>query len=193
MSVEPIKPFLEPIRKSVDVPLPPEAAFTVFTQDISRWWPVGKKYAVFGDESSECGIQPFVGGDIFELSTRGERCVWGRVLAWDPGRLLRFSWFPGRSHDTAQTVEISFSPVSAGTRIDLEHRDWQTLGDRAADVRSGYGAGWDEVLRLLVSFAAEQVRDAPPSAAGAMICARQVSPLAKRSGGTRGNTAKSKL
>jgi uncharacterized protein YndB with AHSA1/START domain len=160
MSVEPIKPFLEPIRKSVEVPLPPTAAFAVFTEDISRWWPLGKTYAVFGDDSSECGIQPFVGGEIFELSAKGERSVWGRVLAWDPGRLLRFSWFPGRSEDTAQTVEIVFNPVSAGTRVDLEHRDWQKLGERAAEVRSGYGAGWDEVLRHLVSFATEQGRNA---------------------------------
>ena len=153
MSIEPIQPYLEPIHKSVEVPIPPDRAFAVFTDDISRWWPLGKTYAIFGEDSSECGIEPFVGGQIFEISAKGERCVWGRVLAWEPGQLLRFSWFPGRTEETAQTVEILFSPIPNGTRVNLEHRDWQTLGERAKDIRTGYGTGWDEVLGRMVEFA----------------------------------------
>jgi uncharacterized protein YndB with AHSA1/START domain len=153
MAVEPLAPYLEPIRKSILVPLEPGAAFRLFTQEFGRWWPLGDRYCVFGARSRACGIEPRVGGEIFEQSTDGERATWGRILRWEPGRSLVFSWFPGRTEETAQTVEILFTATTDGTRVDLEHRDWQTLGPRAPEVRSGYGVGWDEVLRHLERYA----------------------------------------
>jgi hypothetical protein len=35
-----------------------------------------------------------------------------------------------------------------GTRIDLEHRGWERLGDRAAEARPQYDEGWESVLGL---------------------------------------------
>jgi uncharacterized protein YndB with AHSA1/START domain len=151
--VQPIGPYLEPIRKSVEVPLAPEAAFRVFAETIGSWWPLGGRYSVFGDEAGECGIEPFVGGELYEISRQGERAIWGRVLDWRPGELLRFSWFPGRTEDTAQTVAVTFVATASGTRLDLEHLGWQTLGPQAASIREGYGPGWDAVLAAWVRYA----------------------------------------
>jgi hypothetical protein len=164
MAVEPMAPYLEPIRKAVDVPLAPEDAFALFAERIAEWWPLGTAYSVFGTEAVACGIQPFVGGEIFEIGAHGRRAVWGVVRQWQPGKLLEFSWFPGRTAETAQTVRVAFTATDAGTRIDLEHRDWQTLGDRAKDVREGYGPGWDEVLGHMVGFAVSHAGSRPADA-----------------------------
>lgn len=156
MSVEDLSKYFEPLFKSVEVQVEPARAFTVFTKDIAKWWPLNKTYSVFGDRSQECGIEPFVGGEIYELSADGERTVWGRILVWEPGHRLCFSWYPGRTEETAQTVEVSFAAVAGGTRVDLEHRDWQTLGPKAPDVRRGYDGGWDEVLGRLLAYASKR-------------------------------------
>jgi hypothetical protein len=43
-------------------------------------------------------------------------------------------------------VELVFTPVAAGsTRIDLEHRGWELLGDGALK-REGYDEGWEQLL-----------------------------------------------
>jgi hypothetical protein len=36
--------------------------------------------------------------------------------------------------------------VDGGTRVDLEHRGWEKLGERAAEARQGYSQGWESVL-----------------------------------------------
>lgn len=145
MAVHPIGPYLEPLRKRVAVPCSPAEAFELFTARIAEWWPLAG-YSVYGDRAQSCGIEPRVGGDIFEVGPGGARAVWGRVTHWEPPRRLQFMWFPGRTQDTAQTVEVRFLDANGGTSVELEHRDWQTLGDRAPGTRRGYDGGWNEVL-----------------------------------------------
>ncbi|MDX2153522.1 MAG: SRPBCC family protein [Bryobacteraceae bacterium] len=144
--VESIGPYLEPLHKSVVVSCAPEKAFEVFTRRIGDWWPLHAGYSVFGKDSATCVIEPHQGGAIMELAKDGRQCIWGRVITWDPPRGLSFSWFPGREADSAQTVEIRFVEEAAGTRMELEHRDWQTLGAQAAEMREGYSNGWNLVL-----------------------------------------------
>jgi uncharacterized protein YndB with AHSA1/START domain len=92
-------------------------------------------------------MEPKVGGDLFEISKTGERCVWGRVTVFErPGR-VQFTWFPGRTEATGQIVDVTFRAAGARqTQVDLEHSNWQTLGDQAAEMRSGYERGWTAVL-----------------------------------------------
>jgi uncharacterized protein YndB with AHSA1/START domain len=56
------------------------------------------------------------------------------------------SWHPGRPLAVAQEVEVRFTPEGDGTRVDLEHRGWETLGVEAADARASYEGGWRTVL-----------------------------------------------
>ena len=45
-------------------------------------------------------------------------------------------------------VEVTFTPEGERTRVDLEHRGWERLGEAAEFKRTEYEAGWDGVLDL---------------------------------------------
>jgi len=135
-------PPIEPVRKQVVVSRPPAEAFEIFTARIGAWWPLRPRHSVFQDQSQTCVIEPRVGGLVYELSTRGERSVWGTVVAWEPPRRFVMSWHPGRGPETAQEVEVHFVAVPEGTRVELEHRGWETLADEALKTRENYEKGW---------------------------------------------------
>jgi hypothetical protein len=47
---------------------------------------------------------------------------------------------------------VTFVATASGTRLDLEHLGWQTLGPQAASIREGYGPGWDAVLATWLRY-----------------------------------------
>jgi uncharacterized protein YndB with AHSA1/START domain len=144
-SVESIGPYLEPVRKTIVVARTPAEAFETFTGRIASWWPTAK-YSIHQGETAACGIEPRVGGEVWETSRSGERCTWGKVVAWEPPRRFVMTWHPGREPGTAQEVEVRFTAVPGGTRVDLEHRGWATFGPGATEAHEGYDRGWQEVF-----------------------------------------------
>jgi uncharacterized protein YndB with AHSA1/START domain len=149
MTIEPLAPYLEPLRKSLAVGLPPGQAFELFTAGLGRWWPL-RTHSVFQERAATCGLEPRVGGALFEQRDDGARSLWGTVLVWEPPRRFVVSWHPGREAETAQELEVRFLPEGAGTRVELEHRGWQRLGAAASESRAGYDQGWDGVLARYV-------------------------------------------
>lgn len=141
MKVRDIGPYVEPVRKSVTVRRTPAEAFEVFTARIGSWWPLSK-FSIHQADAETCVIEPFVGGAIYEVSKSGERAPWGVVRVWEPGARFVMSWHPSHDPAEAQEVEIRFVLSVEGTRVELEHRDWQGLGTKAAETREGYDQGW---------------------------------------------------
>lgn len=133
------------IRKSVDVAVPVERAFRVFTEQAGTWWPLETK-SVGQEEAVDLLFEPRRGGRVFERLRSGQEHDWGRVLVWEPPRRLAFTWHPGRGVETAQEVEVRFVESEAGTRLELEHRGWDRLVERADEVPEHYASGWYEVL-----------------------------------------------
>ena len=43
---------------------------------------------------------------------------------------------------------MRFTEIDGGTRVELEHRGWERLGDRASGARADYEEGWEPVLGL---------------------------------------------
>jgi uncharacterized protein YndB with AHSA1/START domain len=144
-NVERIEPYLEPLRKSVMVSCSVEHAFEVFTGRIGSWWPLGQ-YSIGQERARGCAIEPRVDGEVYEVDGDGARSPWGRVVAWDPPRRFVMSWHPGREAETAQEVEVRFERTPEGTRVELEHRNWAVLGEKARETREGYSGGWDHVF-----------------------------------------------
>jgi uncharacterized protein YndB with AHSA1/START domain len=90
-------------------------------------------------------MEPRLGGAVYERWREGTE-NWGAVTVWEPPNRLVFSWHPGSDPVEATEVEVTFSPERDGTLVHLEHRGWERLGDRAPEVRAGYGDGWQGVL-----------------------------------------------
>ena len=146
MSVEPIAPYLEPVRKSVTVPLAPAEAFELFTARMASWWPLGQGFSISGPRAMSCAIETRVGGVVYEVRDDGEKFPWGTVLAWEPPDRILLSWHPGKSPEVAQEVEVTFASEGSSTRVELVHRGWQKLGDEAARTRENYEGGWEAVF-----------------------------------------------
>ncbi len=131
------------VRAEVVVATDPERAFVLFTRDIDRWWRRGERYG--GTDVLGHRIDPWVGGRFVEVLADGEHAL-GDIVAWEPPSRLAFTWRQSnwREHEITR-VEVSFTPVSSGTRVLLCHSGFvQITSDVGCDV--GYAAGWRELM-----------------------------------------------
>ena len=141
--------LLQPVRQSVRIRRPIETAFELFTRDIGSWWPVETHHA----RGDVVGVvfEGRLGGRIYERCGDGETADWGEVLEWDPPRRVVFTWLPSVSRGAATEVEVRFTAVDpTTTQVEVEHRGWERLGDRAVETRTSYLNGWPGVIRRLV-------------------------------------------
>ena len=124
------------VRVSVQVRVPPEVAFTVFTEEIDLWWGRGPAFRVAGRSPGVLTIEPRLGGRIFEHGADGAP-LWdvGVVTTWEPPVRLRFDW---RS--------VTFEPYGSGTRVTVEHRGWASI---RADHPVRHGEPPDAFLRRM--------------------------------------------
>jgi uncharacterized protein YndB with AHSA1/START domain len=146
---------LAPVRCAIEVPGRPEEIFGRFVNEIGRWWPMSYTFGL--DRFAAAVIEPRAGGRWFETDAGGKRTDWGEVRAFEPGRrlVLTFAISPDRKPEPpekASELEIRFTATGAGTRIELEHRDFEKHGEGAEMLRNGMASrqGWP---LLLASFA----------------------------------------
>ena len=96
-------------------------------------------------------FQGGAGGQVYERTKKGEELKWADVVAFEPPRRFVLSWNPSREQDRPRTeIEVTFTHVDGGTRVDLEHRGWEKRG---ASERADYDGGWDFVLGKYVGAA----------------------------------------
>ncbi|EAR50203.1 hypothetical protein OG2516_04983 [Oceanicola granulosus HTCC2516] len=117
---------MQPITKSLTVPLPPAEAFRLFTEGLASWWPVERhsRSAGQGARPAALEVEPGEGGRIVETTADGRRAVWGEITRWDEGRALGVDWRLGDDEDSAAAptrLLVLFAPVPEGTRVDLTH------------------------------------------------------------------------
>jgi hypothetical protein len=92
-------------------------------------------------------IEPGVGGRIFERTAQGIEHDWGQVTRWEPPDRLGYLWHLGRAASKATEVDIRFLPAGAGsTRVEIEHRGRERLGDDAALWRDRNRVGWETLV-----------------------------------------------
>ena len=141
-----------PVRKSIFVNAPQALAFEVFTSGIGRWWP--KSHKIGPAELVRPVIEPEVGGRWYELDSDGSECDIGKVAVWDPPARLLLIWKLNAQwkFDSAliTEVEVTFSAEGGGTRVNLEHRHLERLGETAEQMREAIDSpgGWSELLAL---------------------------------------------
>jgi uncharacterized protein YndB with AHSA1/START domain len=140
------------ICKSVTVAAPVETAFRVFTAELGAWWPLASK-SMSQEQAETVIVEPRAGGRVYERARNGEEHAWGEVLVWEPSSRFAFSWYPGRSAETSQEVDVRFTSVDSGTRVDLEHRGWERLVGPGGEIPGHFDSGWDEALASYVELA----------------------------------------
>ena len=135
------------LRKTITVARPPKEAFRVFTAGVGSWWPT-RTHSVGEERVDALILEGRVGGRFYERLDDGTEHEWGEITAWDPPEQLGLTWHPGRGPETAQKLVIRFVADGAGTRVELEHRGWEALGDRAEAALANYDSpsGWAGVL-----------------------------------------------
>ena len=150
MSTETTMP---PVRKTVTVAQPVEKAFALFTSRIAAWWPLATSADAPGVAANAATVvlEPRPGGRIYERMDDGTIAFWGEVLAIESPHRLVLAWQPNEDRPAPTEIEVRFTPEGSGTRVDLEHRGWERLGEGAASVRQEYDSVWDDVLRLYVA------------------------------------------
>lgn len=135
---------IEVVRKVVTVDCAIEEAFRVFTEDAMSWWPVATHS--IHETVREIVFEPGEGGEVYEVSTAGEKGHWATVTGWDPPARLVLAWNILERPGEQTEVEVRFTPEGDGTRVELEHRGWEALAEAAAEKRADYDTGWGHVL-----------------------------------------------
>ena len=146
MSVE--SGVIAPIVKEVTVPLPVARAWELFTSRVGKLVAVGqplggRRRCTSTAPSRDTPAAGCTRPREMAPSTPGARCSSGsHQRAWS------FTWHPGRTPDSAQHLEVTFTPADDGrvTTVRLTHTGWHKLDKVGADERDRYDRGWDYVL-----------------------------------------------
>jgi uncharacterized protein YndB with AHSA1/START domain len=141
------------VRTSVDVTVTPDRAFDEFTSGIDRWW--NREHHLLSGDLKLVGVEPEVGGRMWEENDAGEVCTWGRVLTWDPPRTFAFSWLLSvdftvpKADAVGSRVTVTFAPIESGTRVTLVHDQFERHGPGWENMRDGVGSdgGWPSGIR----------------------------------------------
>ncbi len=145
-----VQTAVEPIRKTVVVRCAPERAFQAFTEEIGSWWPLETHSISVMDDGAEAPraalFEPRLGGRVYEVTQDGRELAWATVIGWDPPRRVVLAWHVNPANTDATEIEVTFTAEGEGTRVELEHRGWEKLGDKGPDARASYAGGWVSVF-----------------------------------------------
>jgi uncharacterized protein YndB with AHSA1/START domain len=142
------------ISTSVEVEVPIDRAFRVFTEDFDRIKP--RDHNMLEVDIAESVFEPRVGGRVYDRGVDGSECQWARVLAYEPPDRVVFSWDidPQWQIETdlekTSEVEVRFTADGPGrTRVELEHRHLDRHGDGWEGMRAGVEGdqGWPLYLQ----------------------------------------------
>ena len=143
---------IAPVRKSIQVKASQSHAFEVFTAGLGRWWPT--THGIGKPPMKAAVLEPRLGGRWYELSQDGSQGDVGCVLAWEPPHRFVVSWEISSNWkpDTtvASEVEVQFIAESPDrTRVELEHRKFEALGQEGGDkMRRDVDGGWPGLLEI---------------------------------------------
>jgi uncharacterized protein YndB with AHSA1/START domain len=137
----------------ITVPLPPERAFSLFTEGMTAWWP--PEYTWAQKTLEHIAIEPVDGGRCFERGPHGFSCDWGRVVTSEPPARIAFTWqispqrVPQPDPAQASLIEVRFTPDGgSGTRVELAHRHFSRHGAGAEEYEAAMSSpqGWPLLL-----------------------------------------------
>jgi uncharacterized protein YndB with AHSA1/START domain len=131
-----------PVRKQVTVTASQQRAFALFTNEMSRWWPA--THSILKSPLKQYIVEPRAGGRWYAVGEDGSTGQTGYVIEWQPPQRLVLAW------------QLNGDESERSTRVELEHRNLQRMGDKAAQIRGMVDApgGWTAVLESFKKCAA---------------------------------------
>lgn len=151
---------IAPVRKQLVVKASQSRAFAVFTGEMSGCWPATR--SVLKSPLKESIIEPRVGGRWYAVGEDGSTCQTAYVIAWQPPQSLVLAWQINADWkydpELITEVEVRFIAEGSGaTRIELEHRYLERMGEKAAAARDAVDSprGWDGILEAFRNICAE--------------------------------------
>jgi len=159
----------EVARASTEVPVPPERAFALFTEQIDAWWLRDARYRA--PDHGRVYFEGTAGGRLLVERRSGPPFEMGRVLEWAPGERLRLEWRAEGFGEAWTRVEVRFEPTPRGTRVAVEHSGFEELaaehparGGLAGEaLQARWGVAWADLLVSLQRRAREAARAGPAS------------------------------
>jgi uncharacterized protein YndB with AHSA1/START domain len=148
---------LAPVRKSIRVKASQAHAFDVFTSGLDRWWP--RDHGIGRKPMKSMVMETRLGGRWYELAEDGSRADVGKITVWEPPARFVMSWDINSQWQPDTTigseVEVRFIAEGAdATRVELEHRKFEQMGDEAgAKMRKDVDGGWPGLLQIFKSKA----------------------------------------
>ena len=148
-----------PIHKTLVVKAGVHRSFQAFTSRMGSWWP--RTHSIAASPTVEVIIEPRAGGRWYAVGEDGSTGQTGYVIEWQPPQRLVLAWQLNGDWqfdpELVTEVEVRFIAESErSTRVELEHRNLQRMGDKAAQVRGMVDApgGWTAVLESYKKCAA---------------------------------------
>ncbi|MBI1881675.1 MAG: SRPBCC domain-containing protein [Chloroflexi bacterium] len=139
------------IAKSIIIELDVERTFRVWTEQIRAWWPAS--HSLSGDPKTQVFIEGKVGGRFYERASNGVEYDWGAVLVWEPPYRLAFTWYLGSNPELPTRVEAQFVALGEHkTRIEIEHRGPELIGELWRQRVRIFDAAWEKVLSTYATF-----------------------------------------
>lgn len=149
------------VRRDIEVAVPAERAFTVFTEQFGQIKP--REHNMLTVPITETVFETRDGGHVYDRGEDGSVCRWARVLAFEPPYRFVISWDISPQWqieidpDRCSEVEVRF--VAAGpnrTRVELEHRHLDRHGDGWHSERDGVAGdgGWSLYLQRFAELVA---------------------------------------
>ena len=122
------------------VPVPEEAAFVAFTEQIDRWWDRR-------DLPSRDAVVRFEADRLVLMTPSGSQTL-ASVQEWSPPSRLRLAWTGPHSRPGDEVV-VEFAAEAGGTRVQVWHR--REGLDPSSVSYSVVGLWWAELLSKLIA------------------------------------------
>lgn len=134
------------MTKSVLLPLPPEAAFALFTEKISLWWPENRRHS----KDAQSKLHLLASGRFYEVALDGKEIDLGKVTVWDPRHRIVLDFYVATGPEAPTEATVTFTPEDGGTRVTVMHGPKPESEHLWTDRAPRFVQSWQEVLDALL-------------------------------------------
>jgi uncharacterized protein YndB with AHSA1/START domain len=151
MATAKVNPDADAVVVEIQIAAPPDRVFQALIdpQQATKWWRNDavslEGFHLERKVGGRCGYQTdkvVDGVNKFRVE--------GKVLAYDPPRLLAYTWIANLHDDPSRRTEVRWelTAVKGGTQVKLTHSGLA----QEPKSRAGYSSGWPDLLDRLKKF-----------------------------------------